>query len=248
MGDLTHARDRRQRFAALGCEGRWCGSIPGAVFRCTRSCAGGWSRMARSGAIECRIVFDPNRVVRIVCEWQDVFDVAAIALGDANDGKAVQYADAERGVSCANRRAILHPGTHARCPRRLRPCARLRGRRQGHDGSLARLIQARQGFGGVSAVRFARTKRGGRRARMQMKLILSLTLCWFMSSGCDSDFGSKTSGQACTRSAQCAKGLRCQEGLCHAKHRPAPIEPDASEADAEAAPDAAPPPEPVEGK
>jgi hypothetical protein len=85
---------------------------------------------------------------------------------------------------------------------------------------------------------------------MQMKLIVSLTLCWLMSSACcDSDFGSKSSGQACTRSSQCSKGLRCLEGLCHSNRKPGePSAPDAGEPDAETEPEAGEPPADVEGK
>jgi hypothetical protein len=68
---------------------------------------------------------------------------------------------------------------------------------------------------------------------MQTKLIVRLTLCWLMSSACDSDFGNKTSGQACTRSSQCAHGLRCREGACHSKRKPVPTtDLDATEPDA----------------
>jgi hypothetical protein len=84
---------------------------------------------------------------------------------------------------------------------------------------------------------------------MQMKLIVSLTLCWLVSSACDSDFGHKTSGQACTRSSQCGKGLRCLEGACHSKHKQAPDrEADASESDAETPSEAGEPPAEVRGK
>jgi hypothetical protein len=83
---------------------------------------------------------------------------------------------------------------------------------------------------------------------MQMKLIVSLTLCWLMSSACNSDFASKTSGQACTRSSQCAKGLRCLEGSCHSKRKLAPMSADAGEPDAEASPEAGEPPAEVQGK
>lgn len=41
-----------------------------------------------------------------------------------------------------------------------------------------------------------------------------LTLFWLTGSACDSEFGNKSAGQACTRSAQCAEGLRCREGSC----------------------------------
>jgi len=41
-----------------------------------------------------------------------------------------------------------------------------------------------------------------------------LTLFWLAGSACDSELGNKSSGQACTRSAQCAEGLRCRDGLC----------------------------------
>lgn len=82
---------------------------------------------------------------------------------------------------------------------------------------------------------------------MQMKLIVSLTLCWLMSSACDSDFGSKPSGQACTRSSQCAKGLRCREGSCHSRHKEARTS-DAGESDAEASSDAGEPQAEVQGK
>ena len=70
---------------------------------------------------------------------------------------------------------------------------------------------------------------------MRTKLIVWLTLCWLGGSACDSDFGNKTSGQACTRSSQCAAGLRCREGLCHARRSEAPDEPvrDAGEPDAD---------------
>lgn len=82
-----------------------------------------------------------------------------------------------------------------------------------------------------------------------MKLIVSLTLCWLMSSACESDFGSKTSGQACTRSSQCAKGLMCLQGLCHSKRKPVqPDVPDAGESDAEAAPEAGELPADIEGE
>ena len=71
---------------------------------------------------------------------------------------------------------------------------------------------------------------------MQTKRIVWLTLCWLAGSACDSDFGEKTSGQACTRSIQCAKGLQCREGLClpPKKKAPAASEPDAGELEADA--------------
>jgi hypothetical protein len=72
---------------------------------------------------------------------------------------------------------------------------------------------------------------------MRMKHILWLTLCWLMGSACASDFGNKTSGQACTRSSQCAAGLRCREGLCHRKRGEA--QPDAARDAGEPALDAA---------
>ena len=72
---------------------------------------------------------------------------------------------------------------------------------------------------------------------MRTKHILWWTLCWFVGSGCAADFGTKTYGQACTRSSQCAEGLRCREGLCHA---PRKVEPrDAGEPDVDAAEPAA---------
>ena len=72
---------------------------------------------------------------------------------------------------------------------------------------------------------------------MWTKHILWLTLCWLVGSGCAADFGSKTSGQACTRSAQCAAGLRCREGLCHRRRSESSSEParDAGEPDVDAA-------------
>lgn len=71
---------------------------------------------------------------------------------------------------------------------------------------------------------------------MHTRRIVWLTLCWLAGSACDSDFGDKTSGQACTRSTQCARGLQCREGLCHPKKKKAPavILPDAGELDADA--------------
>jgi hypothetical protein len=72
---------------------------------------------------------------------------------------------------------------------------------------------------------------------MRTKHIVWLTLCWLTGSACDSDFGNKTAGQACTRSSQCAPGLLCREGLCHPKRsdvQPAP-ERDAGEPDVDAA-------------
>jgi hypothetical protein len=83
---------------------------------------------------------------------------------------------------------------------------------------------------------------------MQMKLIVSLTLCWLASSACDSDFASKTSGQACTRSSQCAKGLRCLEGVCHSKRKLVASSSDAGEPDAETSPEAGEPPAEVQGE
>jgi hypothetical protein len=82
----------------------------------------------------------------------------------------------------------------------------------------------------------------------QMKLLVSLTLCGLLSSACDSEFGSKTSGQACTRSAQCAKGLQCREGVCHSKRKAAPrAMEDAGEPDAMTESEAGvPPPDDVE--
>ena len=72
---------------------------------------------------------------------------------------------------------------------------------------------------------------------MQTKRFVWLTLCWLAGSACDPDFGDKTSGQACTRSTQCARGLVCREGLCHSKKKrmlpPAPAV-DAGELDADA--------------
>jgi hypothetical protein len=61
---------------------------------------------------------------------------------------------------------------------------------------------------------------------MRTKHIVWLTLCWLTGSACDSNFGNKTSGQACTRSSQCADGLRCREGLCHPRRSEPP--PDAA--------------------
>lgn len=54
---------------------------------------------------------------------------------------------------------------------------------------------------------------------MRTKVIVWWTLCSLAGSACASDFGSKSSGQACTRTSQCAAGLGCREGLCHALHR-----------------------------
>ena len=72
---------------------------------------------------------------------------------------------------------------------------------------------------------------------MRMKHILWLTLCWLLGSACASDFANKTSGQACTRSSQCAEGLRCREGLCHRRRGepPADVVRDAGEPDVDAA-------------
>ena len=57
---------------------------------------------------------------------------------------------------------------------------------------------------------------------MRTKCIVWLTLCWLAGSACGPDFGDKTSGQACTRSSQCARGLLCREGACHPlKKKPA---------------------------
>lgn len=84
---------------------------------------------------------------------------------------------------------------------------------------------------------------------MLMKLLVSLTLCGLLSSACDSEFGSKASGQACTRSSQCAKGLRCLEGVCHSKRKPREmVEYDAGEPDAALEPEAGGPPSDVEGR
>jgi hypothetical protein len=78
---------------------------------------------------------------------------------------------------------------------------------------------------------------------LPMKILVSLTLCGLLSSACDSEFGSKTSGQACTRTSQCAKGLLCLEGLCHSKRKPQQEEPaaDAGEPDATTEPEAGEP-------
>lgn len=74
---------------------------------------------------------------------------------------------------------------------------------------------------------------------MQTKPMLWLTLCWLVCSACDPDFGTKTSGQACTRSSQCAEGLRCREGACHSRRKPArAMAADAGAADAETSVDA----------
>jgi hypothetical protein len=84
---------------------------------------------------------------------------------------------------------------------------------------------------------------------MQMKLIVSLTLCWLASSACDSDMGHKSAGEACTRSSQCRMGLRCLEGSCHSKRKLAPASMvDAGEPDAEASPEAGEPPAEVQGR
>ncbi len=76
---------------------------------------------------------------------------------------------------------------------------------------------------------------------MHKQCIVWLTLCWILSSGCGSDFGDKTSGQACTRSAQCKRGLRCLEGFCHPRKKRAPPADegarDAGEPDAEVEPE-----------
>ncbi len=83
---------------------------------------------------------------------------------------------------------------------------------------------------------------------MLMKLLVSLTLCGLLSSACDSEFGSKVSGQACTRSSQCAKGLRCLKGSCHSKRKPLGEKAyDAGELDAEVESEAGAPPADVEG-
>jgi hypothetical protein len=82
---------------------------------------------------------------------------------------------------------------------------------------------------------------------MVMKLLVSLTLCGVMSSACDSEFGSKASGQACTRTSQCAKGLRCLEGLCHSKRKPREVPYDAGEPDSAMEPEAGEPPADVGG-
>ena len=76
---------------------------------------------------------------------------------------------------------------------------------------------------------------------MRTKRIVWLTLCWLAGSACDSDFGTKMSGQACTRSSQCAAGLRCLEGLCSPTKKAkkdkagAPAVVDAGEVDGDAA-------------
>ena len=84
---------------------------------------------------------------------------------------------------------------------------------------------------------------------MVIKLLVSLTLCGVLSSACDSEFGSKASGQACTRSSQCAKGLRCLEGLCHSKRKLAREKAyDGGALDAAMEPEAGEPPSDVEGR
>lgn len=74
---------------------------------------------------------------------------------------------------------------------------------------------------------------------MRTNHIVFLTLCWLAGSACASEFGNKSSGQACTRSSQCAEGLRCREGLCHPKRseQRAETTPDAGEPDVDAADD-----------
>lgn len=57
---------------------------------------------------------------------------------------------------------------------------------------------------------------------MRTKCIVWLTLWWLAGSACDSDFGTKTSGQACTRASQCAEGLWCRKGACEPRKKASP--------------------------